>query len=470
MVRRFSTDFALIAMLLDGLLVAGCLALSVLVRPWLNPLPIARTILGPIEIPGPMYPISSVVWVVTLAMLSIYDPRRYLRWREELGGIALGAGISAMLLAGLLYLSFRDVSRVLFLVFIGLSGSALVAWRAVFRLARGRRLSGLPSGRRILVAGRGIVGEEVLREVHAHRRLGIELVGFLDDDVGKAQLHKDVLAPLDQMRAVVAVHGVTDVVLALPRRAYERVNQLVVELHDLPVKVWLIPDYFSLALHRAQVEDFAGLPMLDLRAPALSDYQRMSKRVFDVVVTLLLGPLAAVIGSVIAIVIRLDSRGPALFRQKRMGENGRLFEMVKFRTMVVGAEAMRHAVEQIGADGEFLHKAYDDPRVTRVGRFLRRTSLDELPQLLNVLRGEMSLVGPRPELPYLVERYAPWQRKRFAVPQGLTGWWQVHGRADKPMHLHTEDDLYYVQNYSLWLDVRILFMTLGAVFSRKGAY
>jgi exopolysaccharide biosynthesis polyprenyl glycosylphosphotransferase len=403
-------------------------------------------------------------------MLSIYDPRRYLRWREELGGIVLGALISAMLLAGLLYLSFRDVSRVLFLVFVALSGLALVAWRTVFRLARGRRLSGLPSARRILVAGRGIVGEEVLGEVQEHRRLGIELVGFLDDDAKKAELHTDVLGPLDEMRSVVATHGVTDVVLALPRRAYERVNQLVVELHDLPVNVWLIPDYFSLALHRARVEDFAGLPMLDLRAPALSDYQRMSKRVFDVVVTLLLGPLAAVIGSVIAIVIRLDSPGPALFRQKRVGENGRLFEMVKFRTMVVGAEAMRHAVEQIGVNGEILHKAYDDPRVTRLGRFLRRTSLDELPQLLNVLRGEMSLVGPRPELPYLVERYAPWQRKRFAVPQGLTGWWQVHGRADKPMHLHTEDDLYYVQNYSLWLDVRILSMTLGAVFSRKGAY
>jgi lipopolysaccharide/colanic/teichoic acid biosynthesis glycosyltransferase len=121
-------------------------------------------------------------------------------------------------------------------------------------------------------------------------------------------------------------------------------------------------------------------------------------------------------------------------------------------------------------NGNTIHKTRNDPRVTRVGRIVRKTSLDELPQLINILRGEMSLVGPRPELPFLVERYEPWQRKRFAVPQGITGWWQVNGRSDKPMHLHTEEDLYYVQNYSLLLDIQILFKTILVVLRGKGAF
>jgi lipopolysaccharide/colanic/teichoic acid biosynthesis glycosyltransferase len=144
--------------------------------------------------------------------------------------------------------------------------------------------------------------------------------------------------------------------------------------------------------------------------------------------------------------------------------------MIKFRTMVVGAEKMQHLVEKRDTEGHLIFKTPDDPRVTRVGRLLRRTSLDELPQLFNVFMGEMSLVGPRPEMPELVEKYDLWQRKRFAVPQGMTGWWQINGRSDKPMHLHTEEDLYYVQHYSIWLDLQIIIMTLWAVLRGKGAY
>jgi lipopolysaccharide/colanic/teichoic acid biosynthesis glycosyltransferase len=138
--------------------------------------------------------------------------------------------------------------------------------------------------------------------------------------------------------------------------------------------------------------------------------------------------------------------------------------------MVVGADQMNHLVAEKDNHGRMVHKVRNDPRVTRIGRFLRRTSLDEFPQVYNVLRGEMSLVGPRPEIPELVEKYDPWQRKRFAVPQGISGWWQVNGRSDKPMHLHTEDDLYYVQNYSLWLDIAILVRTFWAVLRGKGAF
>jgi lipopolysaccharide/colanic/teichoic acid biosynthesis glycosyltransferase len=144
--------------------------------------------------------------------------------------------------------------------------------------------------------------------------------------------------------------------------------------------------------------------------------------------------------------------------------------MYKFRTMVENAEQLRHLVERQDGQGHVVHKVADDPRVTGVGHLLRRTSMDELPQFFNVLKGEMSLVGPRPELPFLVDCYELWQRKRFAVPQGITGWWQVNGRSDKLMHLNTEDDLYYVQNYSLLLDLQILLKTVWVVLRGKGAF
>jgi lipopolysaccharide/colanic/teichoic acid biosynthesis glycosyltransferase len=144
--------------------------------------------------------------------------------------------------------------------------------------------------------------------------------------------------------------------------------------------------------------------------------------------------------------------------------------MYKFRSMYEGSEARLKDVIHYDEDGNLIHKIPNDPRVTRVGRFLRRNSLDELPQFLNVLKGDMSLVGPRPELPILVEKYQPWQRARFAVPQGITGWWQVNGRSDKPMHLNTDDDLYYIQNYSLLLDLQIVFKTALVVLRGKGAY
>jgi lipopolysaccharide/colanic/teichoic acid biosynthesis glycosyltransferase len=168
----------------------------------------------------------------------------------------------------------------------------------------------------------------------------------------------------------------------------------------------------------------------------------MLKRVFDLSVGLFALTLALPLMALSVLMVHLEDGAPVIFRQKRVGKNGYLFTMFKIRTMVKNAEQLQSQAQKRDVDGNLIHKTKDDPRVTRVGRVLRRFSLDELPQLFNVLGGTMSLVGPRPEIPYLADEYAPWQRKRFDVLPGMTGWWQIRGRSDRPMHLHTEDDLY----------------------------
>jgi exopolysaccharide biosynthesis polyprenyl glycosylphosphotransferase len=470
MFRRFSTNFALLSIGFDLFWVAASLLLAVNLRPNLSTLPFAAPINETMPIPGLLYLIFPLAWVVILLFFSAYDGRRNLRVVDEFSSLTVGSMLAGVALAGGLYLSFRDVSRVLFLAFVILAYLGLMGWRLAARIAFRFQSVRMGSLRRVLIAGAGPVGRQLQGQILKNDYLSLRVVGFLDDDVTKRHSGGDILGSVSDVVDVVKTHKIDDVVIALPTRAYEKANTLVADLHTLPVKVWMIPDYFHLALHKAVVEEFAGIPMLDLRAPALNDYQRMVKRAFDIGITLFVMPIALPAMGLISLAIRLEGSGPLLFRQERVGENGRLFKMLKFRTMVPNAEQLRHLVERRDENGNLIHKAKNDPRVTRVGSLLRRTSMDELPQLFNILKGEMSLVGPRPELPYLVDMYEPWQRKRFAVPQGITGWWQVNGRSDKPMHLNTEDDLFYVQNYSILLDIFILFKTAWVVLRGKGAY
>jgi lipopolysaccharide/colanic/teichoic acid biosynthesis glycosyltransferase len=196
----------------------------------------------------------------------------------------------------------------------------------------------------------------------------------------------------------------------------------------------------------------------------------MFKRAFDVLFGLFVLIMALPVMALSFLMVYLEDGCPIIFRQKRVGKDGHLFEMFKIRTMVKNAEQLQSQIEKRDSAGNLIYKVKDDPRITRVGRLLRRFSLDELPQLFNVLAGTMSLVGPRPEIPYLAQKYEPWQRKRFDVLPGITGWWQVNSRSDKPMQLHIEDDLYYIQNYSIWLDLQILVRTIWVVLTGKGAY
>jgi exopolysaccharide biosynthesis polyprenyl glycosylphosphotransferase len=426
-----------------------------------------------VETPWPVYALAIVCWMSALALNGVYSPERVLRWYNEAGRVLASAALATLVMAGLLYLVYREMSRLQFVYFMVVTAGLLLSVRALLRVyyrSVGRSRAGWRV--RLLIIGAGPLGQRVAQIIRDHSRWGYSLVGYLDDASALTETEVDgvrVLGSIDQVRRVVQERKVEEVWVALPPRAYDRLATLVSDLERQPVRIKVVPDYFSLALVQAKPEIIGGMPVIGLREPVIEGWPRMVKRAFDLMVGALLTLVAAPVLAVVAVLIRLEGPGPALIRQPRVGENGRPFDMLKFRTMVAGAERMPQPAAPED-DGSPVHKRRDDPRVTRLGRFLRRFSLDELPQLVNVLRGEMSLVGPRPELPWLVDRYQPWQRKRFAVPQGLTGWWQINGRSDKPMHLNTEDDLYYVYNYSLWLDILILLRTPLAVFLGRGAF
>jgi exopolysaccharide biosynthesis polyprenyl glycosylphosphotransferase len=421
-----------------------------------------------------LFPIVSIIWVLIFTTMGVYDSRRTLRAADDFQIVAQAAMLATLVFAGVAYVFFRDLSRLLFVYFFFLDLLLLYTWRVLLRLVFRAQRGGWPrETRRVLIVGAGDVGQRVGEVLQAHAWTGLELVGYLDDDPVKSDNGHagwPVLGTLDDTAQVVQNNDVQEVVVALPLYAHQRVKDLVRALRDTSAQIRIVPDYFDLAHVKTGIEEFGGLPLVSLREPAMDDFQRLAKRIFDVIVCSIGLVLAAPLMLVTAIFIKLDSPGPVLFRQERVGEGSRHFSMYKFRSMVQGAEKRSGEVITRDEHGTLVYKRRNDPRITRVGTFLRRTSLDEVPQLLNVLKGEMSLVGPRPELPWVVEEYEPWQYQRFVVPQGITGWWQVNGRSDKPMHLHTEEDLYYIKHYSLALDVLILWKTVGAVLKRKGAY
>jgi exopolysaccharide biosynthesis polyprenyl glycosylphosphotransferase len=469
MLRRFSINFAIFSMALDAFFVLCGLKAAELLRPLLDGIPFLKSVSEQTDLPPGIYIIFALVWVGIFSAFAIYDGRKYLRAVDEYAMLTLASLIAMGAMAGFLYLSYRQISRALFLIFVLIVYLLFLAWRGIARLSFRMRGDWPDTPRRVLIVGAGPLGSRIGEQIQKARIENMQCVGYVDDQK-MDKTSPDLLGKFQDIRTIVQETAITDVVIALPYSIYQRMNEVVNLTTDLPVKVWVALGFFDLALYKTDIEDFAGVPMLDLRAPALSEYQRLVKRGFDLFFGTLAMLLALPIMALISLVIWIFNGRPVFFVQKRVGENGRIFEIYKFRTMVKNADQIKNEVERTDEEGNLIHKSEDDPRVTGLGRFLRRFSLDELPQLFNVIRGTMSLVGPRPELPYLVEKYQAWQRKRFAVQPGLTGWWQINGRSERLMHLHTEDDLYYINNYTLWLDIQILIRTIWTVILGKGAY
>ena len=473
MLKRVGIRLGLVLLATDVILTALALSLAKHLR---LTLPIGVHLELPLAFGAGFYLLVPAIWALAFLALRAYDPARALSYSGDAQAVWSAVTWATLVFAGVAYLFFREFSRLLFVYFYLIDLAFLLTWRAILhRLLRLGLNRGLGEPRHVLVVGAGAVGQGLGQAIIGYRWTGLELVGYVDDaqaKLGKTYAGRPVLGSLGSVAAVVTEYAIDEVILALPPRAQEQARQVIMALQELPINVRIVPDVFDLVFIRASVEEFAGIPLIGLREPAIEGADRIVKRLFDLIVSGLALVVISPLMLVSALAVRVDSPGQILFRQQRIGEGGRPFWMLKFRTMHMGAEEdeRRLARETDHGPPAFVKQA-NDSRVTRVGHLLRRFSIDELPQLFNVLRGDMSLVGPRPELPWLVERYQPWHRKRFAVPQGMTGWWQVNGRSDRADHtLRVEDDLYYIRNWSLLLDVRILLMTIGTVIRGEGAY
>ena len=465
MLRRHAFGFRTLLMAADGLLAVVLLIVLSIVRfgdTWLT---VWRPIL---DQPAGFALGYAVAWVAALWFNGLYRPRA--RWTVRSEGIAIArATVVLGLITGTVLFAFKlpDVSR-LFLVLLFptqwlLTLASRVGLRRTFERLRQRGYN----TRYVLVVGAGARGQEFATKLESHRELGLQVIGFIDDESANLPATWPFLGSLDAIEDLLHREVIDEVAICLPFTEWDRMSAIA-HLCEEEGKIVRMPvDMLTGVFSAGRMEDLDGTPVFSL----VSGPDRMAafvvKRVFDVVVA----SIALVAGSpfmaAIALWIRRRDGAPVLFRQTRVGLHGRRFELLKFRTMVPDAEDQLDGLtDQSEVDGAAF-KMTDDPRVTKPGAFLRRTSLDELPQLWNVIRGDMSLVGPRPALPREVDAYDLWHRRRLSMKPGLTGLWQVSARRSGNFDTWAALDLSYIDRWSLWLDLKILARTVPAALEGR---
>jgi len=407
-----------------------------------------------------------VVWGFAFHAFDLYRPSRLGSHLSEWFRVAIASTLGVLVLIAIMTFAFRgyEYSRLVITFFLVQSivvvSLARAAFREVLRFARRRGYN----QRYAIVVGGGEPAAEVLRVLRRRVDVGIRVLGLLSDKAEAPGIDAPRLGGLEEIRAVLDRQQVDIVFIALPHSEYPRLTAVLNEIGDDPVTIHFVPDVFGLASLRGGVEEFESIPFIHLRESPLYGWNRVAKRVLDLVVGGGALVLAAPAMLAIATALKLVSSGPVLYRQERMGLDGQRFQMLKFRTMRVDAERETGPV----------WARPDDSRRTRLGTFLRRWSLDELPQLWNVLRGEMSLVGPRPERPSFVEEFrrrVPGYMLRHKMKAGITGWAQINGwRGQTSIEKRIEYDLYYIERWSLGFDLKILLLTFWSGFRNRNAY
>lgn len=418
-----------------------------------------------------LIPLIVLIFPLAFSIQGLYRYRPARGRAEELAGILVGTVFGTVILSGLL-LWFRPedpavpYSRATLALFAGCEWLFVSAGRLTLRSIVERRHRRGRDLDRVLIAGGGELAGAVAEKIRSHEEMGFRVVGYLADEEASdprlAALPR--LGTLADAPHVVSSEGIHRVFVALPHSSSPGTMSLVDALVRECIAVHLVPDLLQFTVLRSRVTDIDGLPMINLSETPLAGWSAVLKRVVDIAISatalVVLSPLLALL----ALLIWLEDRGPVFYRQIRMGLDAVPFEILKFRSMRVEAEAQTGAV--------WAEK--DDPRRTRIGRFIRAWSLDELPQLWNVLMGDMSLVGPRPERPQFVSQFRteyPHYMLRHKVRAGMTGWAQVHGwRGNTSIRMRIEHDLYYIENWSLMLDLKILFMTVRQGLRHENAY
>ena len=464
MLRRHASGLRTLLMLTDGVLAAAALVLTSVLRfgaDW-------HVHWDPI-VPDPVAfaALYAVTWVAVLTLTGLYRPRA--RWSMRTEAVDLFRAtlvMVALVLAILFWFRLPDVSRTYLLLLFPAQFLVTLASRAAMRLAfRRMRARGL-NQRFVLVVGGGPRAQAFAAKLESHSELGLVVVGFLDDD-------QDFELPgswryrgrFSDLEDVLKSTVIDEVAVCLPFSRWELVDPVVGIAEDLGKIVRVPMDVLDRSFTSGRVEELDGTPVFSLVSGPDRLLGLAAKRTIDILgsaaLLLVLSPVLAAV----AAAIRTRDGSPILFRQARVGLHGRAFRVVKFRTMVADAEA-RYS-EVVDRSDPRAFKLDDDPRVTPLGAFLRRTSLDELPQLWNALRGEMSLVGPRPAPPREVEGYDVWHRRRLSMKPGITGLWQVTARRDDDFERRASLDLDYIDRWSLWLDVKILARTIPAALEGR---
>jgi exopolysaccharide biosynthesis polyprenyl glycosylphosphotransferase len=418
--------------------------------------------------------IAAVAWLGIAMGLGLYQfsrlsPAEEFRRLVEGAGLLTGVGLVVGLFMG------GSLFRILSRGWPFVVGSLALILILVTRQAWHRRMGSLRAqgklSYRTLIVGANDEGVRVARTLGPRPFLGFLPVGFLKTSSVSADSDGlPVLGAVEDLSDVIVEQGIECVFVASSAVTPELMRETTRALRRFDVEVRVSANMTEILSSRLTVHPVGDLLALSLRPARLTGGQALAKRIFDLVVGTVALVVIAPVWLVSALMVKLTSRGPVLFSQERVGRVERTFTIYKFRTMVQGAEGLLSQVEQLNEASGPLFKIRQDPRITRVGRFLRRYSIDELPQLINVLRGEMSLVGPRPPLPREVATYEDWHRARLEVKPGITGLWQVGGRSELSFDDYVRLDLFYIENWSILYDVFILGKTVPAVLFRKGAF